>query len=80
MEDIIDVKIQVHKCNIVDSKYPKPVGHNKCLHMQISIDGIMYVVFTISIALMRVIDQIPANDYPFETTITKEDNRYYKFN
>jgi len=79
IENVFNTTITVHKFRIVDSKYPKDRGANKCLHLQISIESEFHVLFTISTDLMDQIQQIPANGFPFETKITKE-NKIYQFN
>lgn len=69
--------IIVHKFRITDSKFSKEKGNGKCLHMQISIDGKFHVVFTGSVALMDLIQQVPETvGFPFETKITKENKRF----
>ncbi len=80
IDDVFNKIIMVHKFRIVDSKYPKERAVNKCLHLQISIDGTYHVVFTISNALIDQIQQVPyPSGFPFETKITN-DNRRFQFN
>ncbi len=79
IEEVFNKTIMVHKFRIVDSKYPKEKAANKCLHLQISIEGTYHVVFTISNALIDQIQQVPKEGFPFETKITKN-NRRFQFN
>ena len=77
---ILNREIVVHHFKIKDSEVKafKDKGSGKCLHLQISFNNEMHVVFTSGRALMEVIEQIPADKFPFETVIV-EDNGMYKF-
>lgn len=70
---ILNQEITVHAFKIEKSKYEK--GHGNCLHLQISINGTMHVLFSGSGNLMNTIEQIKKEDFPFTTTIKKNDKR-----
>jgi len=75
---ILNREIVVHHFKIADSKVKefKDKGSGKCLHLQISFNNEMHVVFTAGTALIVVIQQIPADRFPFTTTIIEENDRY----
>lgn len=75
VSEIFNQEISVHAFKIVPSKFPKP-GRDNCLHMQIELNGEKRVVFVTSEVLMRVLKQIPDNDFPFVTTIRKNQKRF----
>ena len=71
----LNVEIMVHDYKIEDSKYPKKNG-DKCLHLQISVEGKKYVSFSIAKGLMQTIELIPKKEFPFSTKITNENDVY----
>lgn len=71
---LLNTEITIHDYKIVDSKFGN--GNEKCLHMQISLKGVKHVVFNGSIALAETLNKIPKSEFPFETTIVKENERY----
>jgi hypothetical protein len=73
---VLNREIIVHDYKIEDSKCFKDRGDGKCLHLQISMDSNKHIVFTSSGGLMEIIQQIPKDDFPFETTIIEEDKRF----
>jgi len=74
---VLNREIVIHDFKIVDSKYTD-AGNGKCLYLQISIADVKYVVFTGSIGLMEEIILVPAEGFPFTTTIV-EDNERFQF-
>lgn len=72
---ILNVKITVIDFCIRESKFQKG-GSEKCLYMQIEVDGTKHVVFTGSRNLMDVIQKVQKTDFPFTTTIVKEHDTY----
>jgi len=70
MDRILNREIVVTDFKIEDSKI---VAGEKCLHMQIKIGEIMHVVFTGAKQLIIDIQQIALADFPFTTTIVKEE-------
>lgn len=71
MERILNREISVYDFRIEDSKFK-----GKCLYLQIAIADIKYVVFTGSGALIEMIQQVPKIEFPFKTTILKENERF----
>ena len=74
IDRIINRQLAVHDYRIENSKYGN--GGMKCLYMQISIGETKYVVFTGSITLIDLIQQIPKDKFPFSTTIIKDNDRF----
>jgi hypothetical protein len=74
IERLLNREIQVMDFKIEKSKYEK--GNGKCLTLQVQINNQKHVVFTGSIALMEVIEQVDKKDLPFSTTIIKENDRF----
>ena len=74
MFSILNREITVHAYKIDKSKYDKWSG--KCLQLQITLDGTKHVVFTGSVSLMGVLEQTKPEDFPFTTTIKKDDKRF----
>jgi len=70
IDEVFDKEIRVIDYKIVDSIHPKMPG-DKCLHMQIELEGKMHVIFTISKCLMEDIQQVAEDEFPFTTTIIK---------
>jgi hypothetical protein len=75
---ILNKEIVVHDFKIEESKVPafREKGSGKCLHLQISFDNEMHVVFTSGTGLIETIMQVPRDQFPFTTTIVEEDDRY----
>jgi hypothetical protein len=74
IERILNRDIVVHDYRLEDSKY----SEGKCLYLQISVGETKHVVFTGSSVLMEMIKQVPKEEFPFKTTIIKE-NEHYEF-
>lgn len=72
IDRILNREISVHGFKIEDSKVK---SGTKCLYMQISIGDAKHVVFTGSVVLMDMIQQVSSADFPFKTTITRENER-----
>jgi hypothetical protein len=75
---IIGKQIVVHDFKIEDSKVQSFAdrGANQCLHLQISINNDMFIVFTSAGGLLEAIQQIPTDGFPFSTTIVKDNDRF----
>jgi hypothetical protein len=71
---ILNRKITVLDYKIEDSKFGK--NNEKCLYLQIELDGEKRVVFTGSVVLAETIQKIAKTDFPFSTVIVKENERY----
>jgi hypothetical protein len=74
IERIINKLIVVMDIKIDKSKFDK--GSGKLLTLQIIVDNGKRVVFTGSANLMEMIEAVPKEKFPFETTITKDNDRY----
>ena len=76
MSKVLNREIVVHDYKIEDSKIFPERGSGKCLHLQISINGEKHIIFTSSCGLINAITQIPADNFPFSTTIIQENERF----
>ena len=74
IERILNREIEVYDFRIEDSKFGN--GSNKCLYLQIAIGDTKHVVFTGSTVLIQLIEQVPKSEFPFKTTIIKENDRF----
>jgi hypothetical protein len=72
---LFNKKIKVLDYKIEPSKQKEGT---KLLTLQIEKSGEKRVVFTGSTILIQMIEKVPENKFPFETTI-KGDNDYYEF-
>ncbi|MGE9312850.1 hypothetical protein ACLOAU_14475 [Niabella sp. CJ426] len=78
--DKIKIDRVLNKCIVVEdyrietSKFDK--GSGKCLHLQIIVDNSKRVLFTGSSTLMEMIERVPKEGMPFQTTIIKENERF----
>lgn len=71
MDRILNREITVFDFKIEPSQYTK-----QCMHLQIGIGQVRHVVFTGSRSLMDLIEQVPREEFPFKTTIVKENERF----
>jgi hypothetical protein len=69
---LLNKKIIVEDYKVEDSKYE---GKGKCLYLQIRVDGEQRVVFTSGKTLIEILDSVPQDGFPFETTIVEENER-----
>lgn len=78
MARILNREIVVHAYRIEDSKVQafKEKGTGKCLHLQVSLESDMHVVFTSSSGLMETIQMVPEDKFPFTTIIVEENDRF----
>lgn len=74
IDRILNKVISVEAYKIELSKFDKGTG--KCLSLQILVDSSKRVVFTGSANLMEMIEQVPKDKFPFNTTIIKENERF----
>jgi hypothetical protein len=70
---LLNKQIYVHAFKMGDSKYE---GKGDCLTLQISLNGTMHVIFTSSTVLKDQVQQVKPADFPFETIIIEENERY----
>jgi hypothetical protein len=73
-ERIINKIIIVEDFRVEASKYDNGEG-KKCLYLQIKVDGSSRVTFIGSQNLISMIQQVPKDKFPFETIISKENER-----
>lgn len=76
MAKVLQKEIIVHDFRIEDSKVFPDKGTGKCLHLQISINEEKRILFTSASGLIEAIQQVPADEYPFSTTIIEENDRF----
>lgn len=74
---ILNKLVEVVSYRIENSKFSNGKS-NKCLYLQIRIEGKLHVVFSGSHVLIEQIEQVPKDGFPFSATITKP-GRYYSF-
>lgn len=74
IDRILNKPIVVVEYKIDNSKYEK--GNGKCLCIQILVDNSKRILFTGSVNLMEMIDKVPKENFPFMTTIVKENERF----
>lgn len=72
VEKVLNTEITVERCKIEPSKK----NEGKCLTLQIIYREEKRVIFTSAKALIDVVNQLPADAYPFKTTIVKNDERF----
>ena len=75
IDRLLNREISVYDYRLKDSKFE---DKGKCLHLQISIGATKHVVFTGSSVLIETIKQVPKSEFPFKTTIVKE-NEHFEF-
>lgn len=73
---VLNKEIIIHDFKLENSKIYTTRGTCKCLCLQISLNGEKHVVFTSSSGLINTIIQIEKNQFPFTTTIIKDDERF----
>lgn len=75
MERILNREITVFDYKIEDSTVKEGT---KRLTLQIELNGTKHIIFSGSKILQQMIDQVPKSNFPFKTTIVKE-NEYLEF-
>jgi hypothetical protein len=73
---VLGKEIVVHAFQIKPSKFPGK--SDRCLYLQYSEGGKMYVAFSIAKYLMEVLEALPESAFPFSTTISNK-NEIYEF-
>lgn len=71
MLKILNKDIIVHDYKIDKTKFENS-GSDKCLSLQIELRGEKYILFTGSKVLTEKIEQVPKDEMPFKTYISKE--------
>jgi len=74
IDRILNREVIINDFKIVKSKYPEK--GEMCLHMQITVDDKKHVVFSGSIVLQSMLEQVSKTDFPFATTIIKDNQRF----
>ncbi len=75
IERILNREIVVHDFKIEKSKV-KTYQEDRCLHVQISLNGQKHVLFTGSACLIEQIEQVSKSNFPFTTTIIKDNQKF----
>lgn len=73
---VLNREIVVYRFRLEDSKVFKKSGAEKCLCLEISVENKKHVLFTGSTGLIETIKQVPADRFPFTTTIIEDNERY----
>ncbi|WP_276483586.1 hypothetical protein [Paraflavitalea pollutisoli] len=76
IDRILNRPIVVESFRIEPSKFE---GKGNRLTLQIKIDNNSHIVFTGSQVLMDMIAKVPADGFPFETKIVKQDDSSLQF-
>lgn len=71
MDRVLNVQIVIHDYKVEPSKY-----EGDRLDMQIEKDKILYVLWTSSKVLLEMIKKVPKDEFPFQTTIVKNNERF----
>lgn len=79
IDKLFGVEIEVLKFRVTDSKYYKKEGTSKRLDIQIKHEDKLKVTWTSSGVLIRTLQKIPADRFPFKTTIIKDEDRSFQF-
>jgi len=75
IERIIGTEIIISDFKIGPSKYPDK-GNGKRLDMQITLDGVERITWTSGVALQETIQLVPRSEFPFKTTIIRNNQRF----
>ena len=75
--NVLNKEIIIMDHKIETSKFPDK-GNGKRLTLQVKVDDIKRVIFTGSVILQDLIEKVPSGNFPFKSTIIKE-NKGYKF-
>jgi hypothetical protein len=76
MEELFNVPIIIRDFKIEESKFQGKNRSNKRLQLAITISGVNYITFTGSELLMKTIQMVPKEGFPFETIIKKREKRF----
>lgn len=76
--EIFDKLITIFAFRIGPSKF-KERGYDRCIHMQIEVDGVKKVLFSGSKNLCELADEIDKDKLPLTTTIIKRENKSFSF-
>ncbi len=76
--NVFGVEIIVHHGTIGPSKIPGK-EHTKCLTLQLTVDGVKRMGFFSSGYLMAQFNERKPGDFPFYTTIVRQENKSHQF-
>ena len=79
MDEVIDQPIIIHDFTIQPSKFPEKYANDKCLWLQIEMEGEKCVCFSSSKYLMMQLEQVSKDQLPRSTVIKKQQNRSLMF-
>jgi len=77
ISNVLNIEIIINQFKIEPSKYPEK-SNGKRLDISINHEGKERVIWTGSVILQEMIQQVNKEDFPFKTKIIKE-NKGYKF-
>ena len=66
-----EITVLYHK---IEDSTKKP--GTKCLYLQLELEGQKRVLFTVAQALLEAIQKVPPENFPFTTTIVKDNDRF----
>ena len=72
---VLNRQIKVTDYKVEPSKHRE---NTQCLHLEFEMNGQKHVLFTGGVILIQMIQKVPKGEFPFMTTIVKE-NEYYEF-
>ncbi len=75
IKKVLGKEIVVEKYDIKNSKH-SDFKNDKCLCLQIILNEEKRIIFTGSIYLMEMIQQVGKDDFPFKTIIVEVEERY----
>lgn len=78
MSKILNREIVIHDFKIENTKIEefRKKGSQVYLHLQISVNNTMYIVFTSGSALIETIQKVPRDKFPFTATIIEDNSKY----
>lgn len=68
--DVLNVNVIVRGFRVANSKFPR-ANNDRCVYMQIEVDGVSRVLFTGSGIILSQLEQIPENGFPFKAKIIR---------
>lgn len=74
MYNVINKQIVVVDFKCAESKF-KDRGSGKLLTLQIIVDNAKHILFTGSLNLIEMVNAVPKSEFPFITTIVKNNDR-----
>lgn len=77
MDEVVDQQIILHDFKIMPSQYAEKYKNDKCLMMQIEMDGRKYVCFSGSKYLQMQLAQVTREQLPRSTVIKRIDKKLF---